>query len=62
MWIGLALIALLVVLAIAGITGIGVYDSRDTRFSMRPTADIPSDRLYEHLVAPGRYWPRLPAR
>jgi hypothetical protein len=38
MWVALVafgFLAVIAALAIAGLTGIGVYDSRDTRFSRR---------------------------
>lgn len=54
MWTAIAFLALLVILAVAGLTGFGVYDSRDSRFSLRSTAGPAPDRLYEDLVTPGR--------
>jgi hypothetical protein len=35
MWVALVAFGFLAALAVAGLTGIGVYDSRDTRFSFK---------------------------
>jgi hypothetical protein len=34
MWVALAAFGFLAVVAVAGLTGVGLYDSRDTRFSL----------------------------
>ena len=36
MWMGILLLTFFAVLAFLGLTGIGVHDSRDTRFSWQP--------------------------
>ena len=69
MWLGLAFLALILVIAAAGITGIGTYDSRDTRYNLNLNAAAPDVRpTYESLMTPQRRprriatWGRRPQR
>ena len=54
MWIELSGLVLLVILGAAGITGIGVFDSRDARYSLDLAPGDDARPTHESMPAPQR--------
>jgi hypothetical protein len=52
MWLGVVVLALFVIALSAGVTGIGTYDSRDARFSVRSSGRDGEQPAYTNLLVP----------